>query len=112
MTIGENIRRIRKSKKMTIQKLADKAGYVRNQIHRIETDKQIPKVSTVIDIADVLEVSLDELVGRDFKNCKKPVEKFPFDCCPKCDSVVSQLNKYCSQCGQALDWSDHNASNN
>lgn len=106
MMIGDAIRKVRKSRGMTIQKFADKAGYSYKHIHRIETNIQIPKVTTAIDLADVLEVSLDELVGREFKKVLKPVEKFPFDYCPKCDSVVNQLNKHCPHCGQALDWSD------
>ena len=39
-------------------------------------------------------------------NAKKPVEKFPFDLCPSCNTVVSEHNKFCSECGQKLDWSD------
>lgn len=37
---------------------------------------------------------------------KKPTEKFPFDLCPSCNEVVSEHNKFCSECGQKLDWSD------
>lgn len=106
MTIGENIRKIRKARGLTLKQLAEKSGYAYQHIHHIEVSNHIPKVSTAIDIADVLEVSLDELVGRDFKKALKPVEKFPFDYCPKCDSVVNQLNKHCPHCGQALDWSE------
>lgn len=106
MTIGENIRKIRKARGLTLKQLAEKSGYAYQHIHHIEVSNHIPKVSTAIDIADVLEVSLDELVGREFKVALKPVEKFPFNCCPKCDRVVNQNNCYCPDCGQALDWSD------
>lgn len=106
MTIGENIRKIRKAKELTITELSEKTGYAIQHISAIEHNKYSPRLVTAIDFADVFEVSLDELVGREFKDYKKPVEKFPFECCPKCGRVVSQLNRYCSQCGQALDWSD------
>ena len=36
----------------------------------------------------------------------KPVEKFPFEVCPKCGRVVSARPKYCPDCGILLDWSD------
>lgn len=36
----------------------------------------------------------------------KPIEKFPFHHCPSCNTVVSEHNKFCSECGQKLDWSD------
>lgn len=69
--IGDTVRRIRKSRGLTMQKLADESGYTRNQIHRIETNKHTPKITTMIDLADVLGVSLDELVGREFKEVEK-----------------------------------------
>ena len=71
MTIGENIRKIRKARGMTLKQLAEKSGYAYQHIHHIETSKHIPKVSTAIDIADVLGVSLDVLVGREFKECSQ-----------------------------------------
>lgn len=36
----------------------------------------------------------------------KPVEKFPFEVCPKCGRVVSIHSKYCPDCATLLDWSD------
>lgn len=84
MTIGENIRKIRKSKGLSITQLSEKTGYAIQHISAIEHNKYSPRLVTAIDFADVFEVSLDELVGRDFKDYKKPVGKFPFECCPKC----------------------------
>lgn len=71
MTIGENIRKIRKARGLTLKQLAEMSGYYYQHLHHIETSNHIPKVSTAIDIADVLEVSLDELVGREFKGGEK-----------------------------------------
>lgn len=65
--IGANIRKIRKSKSMKLKELAEKAGYSYNHIRKVETDIHIPKITTAIDIADVLGVTLDELVGREVK---------------------------------------------
>ena len=36
----------------------------------------------------------------------KPVEKLPFEVCPKCGRVVSTRPKYCPDCGNLLDWSE------
>jgi len=40
------------------------------------------------------------------KKGAKPIEKFLFHHCPSCNTVVSEHNKFCSECGQKLDWSD------
>ena len=106
MTIGENIRKIRKARGMKLIDLAKRTGYSYQHLCRLEHDKQTANLTTAIDIADVLEVSLDELVGRDFKKALKPVEKFPFDYCPRCSRGVHEGLNYCGGCGQALDWSD------
>lgn len=50
------------------------------------------------------EISFVELIGKNAS--KKPIEKFPFDMCPVCDTVVLEHMKHCTQCGQKLDWSD------
>lgn len=45
-------------------------------------------------------------IDKEKSIAKKPVEKFPFYNCPSCNSGVSEHKKYCSECGQKLDWSD------
>ena len=52
---------------------------------------------------EVLKIVVEALEKR---TAKKPIEKFPFHHCPSCNTVVSEHNKFCSECGQKLDWSD------
>ena len=104
LTIGKSIKKVRKGKKITQKALAEKTGYHVNIISRWETGLEIPNLRAAIAVADALEVSIDELVGRVFK--LKPVGGFPFDCCPKSDRVVLRTNRYCPDSGQAIDWSD------
>ena len=57
------------------------------------------------------EITIDRSkVVEAFTNytARKPIEKFPFDLCPSCNTVVSEHNKFCSECGQKLDWRDLN----
>lgn len=67
MTIGESIRRARKAKGWTIQKLSEKSGIHATTIWYWEKNKSQPTVFLLICIADVLEITLDELVGRKVK---------------------------------------------
>jgi transcriptional regulator with XRE-family HTH domain len=57
---GQNLRNIRKSKKLTTQKLADMAELELVQVSRIELGKTNPKLSTIYAIARALEVSPKE----------------------------------------------------
>lgn len=67
LTIGQSIKKARKAKKITQAKLAEIIGHSRGVICKWETDKRTPLITAVIDIADALGVSIDELVGREVK---------------------------------------------
>ena len=61
-------------------------------------------------------------VGQKHNNLKELVDKaipkktswsannkgITFDCCPNCNTKMKRLNKYCFECGQALDLGDDN----
>ena len=67
MTIGESIRKHRKDKGLTQTELAEIIGCKPCQVSMWERGL-FPNILNCITLADVLEVSLDELVGRNFKN--------------------------------------------
>lgn len=56
-----NIAKIRKQKGFTQTKLAELVGVSKFHISRIENGKSSPSVKLLIKIADVLNVSLDDL---------------------------------------------------
>jgi transcriptional regulator with XRE-family HTH domain len=58
---GQNVRRLRKEKKLSMQRLAHEADIELSQIYRIETGKINPKLSTILNIAKTLGVSPKEL---------------------------------------------------
>ena len=62
IVIGQRIREIRKSKKMTQEKLAEYSELEPSYISHIERAVTKPSLQTLIGIANALEVSLDELV--------------------------------------------------
>ena len=67
LTIGESIKNARVAKGYTISDLARKAGITFQTLYKWETGKTYPNVFNLIPIADVLGVTLDELVGRTVK---------------------------------------------
>jgi transcriptional regulator with XRE-family HTH domain len=65
LTIGECLKTIRKKRGLSQQKLAEEAGLSYVMIAKIEQGvTKEPSVMSMMKLADVLGVSLDELVGR------------------------------------------------
>lgn len=64
MTIGQAIKKARKSKGYTQAKVAKKLGVAQTTITYWETDRFSPCLMLAICLADVLGITLDELVGR------------------------------------------------
>lgn len=64
MTIGESIRKARKERKYSRQRLADEAKISVMTIVRWELGISTPNLLPLLDVANVLKISLDELVGR------------------------------------------------
>ncbi len=60
--IGSRIREIRKSKKMTQEKLAELSGVEPSNISHIERAATKLSLPTLVSIANALEVTLDEIV--------------------------------------------------
>lgn len=67
--LAENIRRIRKKKSLTQEKLARMADISNNTLVKIEMGMaKEPTITTVAKIANALGISIDELMGRKNKN--------------------------------------------
>lgn len=60
----ESIRRARERAGLTQKELAAHLGVDAMQLSRWETGRLTPRLKTAADIADALDISLDELVGR------------------------------------------------
>lgn len=59
---GENLKLLRKSKKLSIRKLSDIADVDFSQIHRIEKGESNPSITMVIALANALEIKPSKLV--------------------------------------------------
>ncbi len=62
--IGENIKALRKMRGMTQGDLALILGGKKSLVSNYENGYSTPDIYTLIKLADVFDVSLDELVGR------------------------------------------------
>lgn len=64
---GENLKRLRKNKKLSRETLAAIAGIEPKQIYRIETEHQSPTVATVVAIALALKIHPKKMFEFDFE---------------------------------------------
>lgn len=63
-TIGQNLRSARKAKGLTQKELSAISGVPYTSIGSYERDDVAPGIFNLIDLAEVLDVSLDRLAGR------------------------------------------------
>lgn len=64
MKLSENIQKFRKKKGFSQEKLAEKCQVSRQAIAKWENGESVPTIDKLIFLADLYELSLDELVGR------------------------------------------------
>lgn len=69
--IGQNIKRLREERKMSQTQLARLLWIDRTSLSGYEIGKRMPDIFMLCKMADVFDVSLDELVGRERKLEKK-----------------------------------------
>lgn len=92
MTVGECIRTLRLSKKMTQKQLGELSGIAEPTIRRYESGKLNPKIETVKKIADALGVHVFDLLG-----IGKELDKFhvipeiPIDETPESRQAIQEI---------------------
>lgn len=67
MTIGKSIKQAREKRGFSQWRLARLSGISQALISKWELEKCVPMFFSLIRIADALDISLDELVGRERK---------------------------------------------
>lgn len=57
------------------------------------------------ELAEMIDNAIEKQIPK--KPVDKSIENIKFMLCPCCgNNNILSLDKYCSDCGQALDWSD------
>lgn len=62
-TISDKVKELRKSRGLLQQQLADRAGVSMQTISNLENGRHVPDTSTLLKIAEALDVSLGDLIG-------------------------------------------------
>ena len=64
MELSKNIRFYRKTMMLTQEQLAQKLNGKKSLISNYENGYSTPDIYTIIQLADIFDITLDELVGR------------------------------------------------
>jgi transcriptional regulator with XRE-family HTH domain len=70
--VGKRIQQYRIDRRLTLQELAKKTGLTKGYLSKIEKAKKAPPVSTLINLARALEISISEVLGEGEDN-KSPI---------------------------------------
>lgn len=62
---GQRLRNARRQKQLTQQQMADVLGLSLNGYQKYEQEERFPSPDTLVKIGDILDVSIDHLLGRD-----------------------------------------------
>ena len=103
---GATIKALRESRKLTQAELAEKIGVSSKTISKWETAKGLPDISLLQPLAQVLGISVIELMNGEHitnKNVAANMMRSKFYVCPICGNVIhSTGNTVVSCCGITL----------
>ena len=63
--LGKNIKMLRNAYSMTQDELAAQLGGKKSLVSNYENGYSVPDIFTLVKLADIFDITLDELVGRD-----------------------------------------------
>ena len=96
-----SVRALREAKGMTQAELAEKLGVTGKAVSRWETAKGLPDISLLKPLAEVLGVSVEELMnGRQIINQNKSanIRRMKFYVCPICGNVLWSMGETAVSC--------------
>ncbi len=64
-TFGQRFTRLRKQRGMTQEELGERIGISGQAVSKWENDASMPDVGVLVDLSEILGVTLDELLGRE-----------------------------------------------
>ncbi len=103
---GAVIRKLRESKGLTQEELADKLFVSSKAVSKWETCRGLPDISLLEPLADSLGISVIELLsGEDIRNLNRSsnITKGEFYVCPVCGNIISSVGgAVISCCGITL----------
>lgn len=74
-TFGQRLQRLRKNAGLTQEEVATKLNITGQAVSKWENDVSAPDISVLVELSDILGVSLDELLGKERETTLVPQEQ-------------------------------------
>ena len=74
-TFGQRLQRLRKNAGLTQEEVATKLNITGQAVSKWENDVSAPDISILVELSDILNVSLDELLGKERETALIPQEQ-------------------------------------
>ncbi|MBQ1523349.1 MAG: helix-turn-helix transcriptional regulator [Erysipelotrichaceae bacterium] len=68
LTLGENIRALRKQRKLTQEQLAEVLGVTTGAVYKWESGLSVPEITLIMEMADFFDTSVDVILGYKMKD--------------------------------------------
>ena len=68
MKFGDNLRQIRKSKKMSQEQLAEKVNVSRQSVSKWETGEAYPEMNNILELCKIFNCKINELIHADMSD--------------------------------------------
>ena len=95
LTLSQNIRKLRKDRKMTQEQLAEVLSVTVGAVYKWESGLSVPELPLIVQMADFFDVSVDVLLGHRMKD-------------NSADAIEKRLMEYCrSMNPEALPEAEH-----
>ena len=82
LSLSENIRSLRKQRKMTQEKLAEALGVTVGAVYKWESGQSQPELNLLVEMADFFDISVDALLGYRIRDNRM-------------ESARERINAYC-----------------
>ena len=82
LTLSQNIRKLRKDRKMTQEQLAEVLSVTAGAVYKWESGLSVPELPLIVQMADFFDVSVDVLLGHRMKD-------------NSADAIEKRLMEYC-----------------
>lgn len=93
LSLSSNISRLRKERSMTQEQLAEVLGVTFAAVSKWERGAATPELELITEMADFFEVSVDALIGYQFRNNDR-------------QTVIARLKQYCHERGSMDAYAD------